>query len=108
MKYLDEYKNFVSTIKNPLEKLDDIETYMDAFESSFDQIEGNHEMGLISNKEYKILVKERDIFFKWGNEEITLQVLVFIGITYNSYRKPSETYTHHPLNISSFFSCDWN
>ena len=44
---------------------------MDAFESSFDQIEGNHEMGLISNKEYKILVKERDSFFKWGNEEIT-------------------------------------
>jgi len=25
----------------------------------------------ISNKEYKILVKERDSFFKWGNEEIT-------------------------------------
>ena len=71
MEYLDGYKNFVSTIKNPLEKLDDIETYMDAFESSFDQIEGNHEMGLISNKEYKILVKERDSFFKWGNEEIT-------------------------------------
>ena len=71
MEHLDGYKNFVSTIKDPLEKLDDIETYMDAFESSFDQIEGNHEMGLISNKEYKILVKERDIFFKWGNEEIT-------------------------------------
>jgi hypothetical protein len=71
MEYLDGYKNFVSTIKNPLEKLDDIETYMDAFESSFDQIDGNYEMGLISNKEYKIQVKERDSFFKWGNEEIT-------------------------------------
>jgi hypothetical protein len=71
MEHLDGYKNFVSTIKDPLEKLDDIETYMDAFESSFDQIDGNHEMGLISNKEYKIQVKERDSFFKWGNEEIT-------------------------------------
>ena len=32
---------------------------MDAFESSFDQIEGNHEMGLISNKEYNADVIER-------------------------------------------------
>jgi hypothetical protein len=71
MEHLDGYKNFVSTIKDPLERLDDIEVYLDDFESSFDQIEGNHEMGLISNKEYKILVKERDIFFKWGNDEIT-------------------------------------
>jgi hypothetical protein len=71
MEHLDGYKNFVSTIKDPLERLDDIEVYLDDFESSFDQIDGNHEMGLISNKEYKILVKERDSFFKWGNEEIT-------------------------------------
>ena len=71
MKYIAEYKKYVSTIGDPLEKLDDIETYMDAFESSFDQIEGNHEMGLISNKEYKIQVKERDSFFKWCNEEMT-------------------------------------
>ena len=71
MEHLDGYKNFVSTIKDPLERLDDIEVYLDDFESSFDQIEGNHEMGLISNKEYKIQVKERDSFFKWGNEEIT-------------------------------------
>ena len=28
-------------------------------------------MGLISNKEYKSLVKERDGLFLWGNEEIT-------------------------------------
>ena len=71
MEHLDGYKNFVSTIKDPLERLDDIEVYLDDFEGGFDQIEGNHEMGLISNKEYKILVKERDSFFKWGNEEIT-------------------------------------
>jgi hypothetical protein len=71
MEYLDGYKDFISTIKDPLERLDDIEVYLDDFESSFDQIDGNHEMGLISNKEYKILVKERDSFFKWGNEEIT-------------------------------------
>tara|TARA_B100001750_G_scaffold239128_1_gene246752 strand:- start:70 stop:966 length:897 start_codon:yes stop_codon:yes gene_type:complete len=71
MEYLDGYKNFVSTIKDPLERLDDIEVYLDDFERGFDQIEGNHEMGLISNKEYKSLVKERDGLFLWGNEEIT-------------------------------------
>jgi hypothetical protein len=71
MKYIAEYKKYVSTIGDPLEKLDDIETYMDALESSFDQIDGKHEMGLISNKEYKIQVKERDSFFKWCNEEMT-------------------------------------
>jgi hypothetical protein len=71
MEYLDEYKNFVSTIKDPLERLDDIKVYLDDFERGFDQIEGNHEMGLISNKEYKSLVKERDGLFLWGNEEIT-------------------------------------
>ncbi len=71
MQSLDEYKNFVSTIKDPLERLDDIEVYLDDFERWFDQIEGNHEMGLISNKEYKSLVKERDSLFLWGNEEIT-------------------------------------
>ena len=62
MEYLDGYKNFVSTIKDPLERLDDIEVYLDEFERGFDQIEGNNEMGLLSNKEYKILVKERDSF----------------------------------------------
>jgi len=72
MKYIAEYKKYVSTIGEPLERLDDIETYMDAFDRSFDQIDGNHEMGLISDKEYKSLVKERDSFFKWCNEEITL------------------------------------
>ena len=71
MEYLDGYKNFVSTIKAPLERLDEIEVYLDDFERGFDQIEGNHEMGLISNKEYKSLVKERDGLFLWGNEEIT-------------------------------------
>jgi hypothetical protein len=71
MEYLDEYKNFVSTIKDPLERLDDIEVYMEDFERGFDQIDGNHEMGLVSNKEYKIQVKERDSFFKYCNEEIT-------------------------------------
>ena len=71
MEHLDGYKNFVSTIKDPLERLDDIEVYMEDFERGFDQIDGNHEMGLVSNKEYKIQVKERDSFFKYCNEEIT-------------------------------------
>jgi len=71
MKYIAEYKKYFSTIGDPLEKLDDIETYMDDLERCFDQIDGKHEMGLISNKEYKIQVKERDSFFKWCNEEMT-------------------------------------
>ena len=71
MKYIAEYKKYISTIGDPLEKLDDIETYMDDLERCFDQIDGKHEMGLISNKEYKIQVKERDSFFKWCNEEMT-------------------------------------
>jgi hypothetical protein len=71
MEYINEYKNFVSTIIDPLERLDDIEVYLDEFERGFDQIEGNHAIGRISNKEYKSLVKERDGFFKWGNEEMT-------------------------------------
>ncbi len=71
MKYLDDYKNFVSTIEDPLERLDDIEVYLEDFESGFDQIIGNHALGLISNKKYKSQVKERDSFFKWGNAQIS-------------------------------------
>jgi hypothetical protein len=71
MEYNAEYKKYVSTIGDPLERLDDIETYLEDVERGFDQIDGNHEMGLISDKEYKSLVKERDSFFKWCNEEIT-------------------------------------
>ena len=70
MKYIAEYKKYVSTIGDPLERLDDIETYLEDFERGFNQIDGNHEMGLISDKEYKSLVKERDSFLKWCNEEI--------------------------------------
>ena len=72
MKYLDEYKNFVSTIEDPLERLDDIEVYLDDLAREFDQIEGNHAIGRISNKEYKSHVKESDGIFKWGNERISL------------------------------------
>ena len=71
MEYIDEYKNFVSTIKDPLERLDDIEVYLDNFQRSFDQIEGNHAIGRISNKEYKSHVKEIDSIFKWGYEQIS-------------------------------------
>ncbi len=71
MKYIAEYKKYFSTIGDPLERLDDIETYLEDFERGFNQIDGNHEMGLISDKEYKSLVMERDSFLKWCNEEIT-------------------------------------
>ena len=71
MKYIAEYKKYFSTIGDPLERLDDIETYLEDFERGFNQIDGNHEIGLISDKEYKSLVMERDSFLKWCNEEIT-------------------------------------
>ena len=71
MEYIDEYNNFVSTIEDPLERMDDIEVYLDNFQRSFDQIEGNHAIGRISNKEYKSHVKEIDSIFKWGYEQIS-------------------------------------
>ena len=71
MEYLDGYKDFVSTIEDPLERMDDIAVYLDNFQRSFDQIKGNHAIGRISNKEYKSHVKEIDSIFKWGYEQIS-------------------------------------
>ena len=42
MEYLDGYKNFVSTIKDPLERLDDIEVFIEEYSWSSDRIEESH------------------------------------------------------------------
>ena len=63
MKYLDEYKNFVSTIEDPLERLDDIEVFIEEYEWSSDRIEESHAIGQTSIKEYKSHIKESTVLF---------------------------------------------
>ena len=72
MKYLDEYKNFVSTIEDPLERLDDIEVFIEEYEWSSDRIEESHASGQTSIKEYKSHIKESTVLFKWGDEQVSL------------------------------------
>ena len=43
MKYLKEYKDFYSSIKDPLEKLDEVQVELDGLEIASDQIHGNYE-----------------------------------------------------------------
>jgi len=66
MEYLDEYKNFVSTIKNPLERLDEIETYLGFLENPRTDIEGYYDMGSISREAYETESQELDSYFNWG------------------------------------------
>ena len=72
MKYLKEYKDFYSSIKDPLEKLDEVQVELDGLEIASDQINGNYELGRIPEEEYKTLSKEINSFFEWGKEEISI------------------------------------
>ena len=72
MKYLKEYKDFYSSIKDPLEKLDEVQVELDGLEIASDQIHGNYELGGIPEEEYKSLSKEMNSFFEWGKEEISI------------------------------------
>ena len=72
MKYLKEYKDFYSSIKDPLEKLDEVQVELDGLEIASDQINGNYELGGIPEEEYKSLSKEMNSFFEWGKEEISI------------------------------------
>ena len=72
MKYLKEYKDFYSSIKDPLEKLDEVQVELDGLEIASDQINGNYELGGIPEEEYKSLSKEMNRFFEWGKEEISI------------------------------------
>ena len=72
MKYLKEYKAFYSSIKDPLEKLDEVQVQLNGLEIASDQINGNYELGRIPEEEYKTLSKEINSFFEWGKEEISI------------------------------------
>ena len=72
MKYLNEYKDFYSCIKDPLEKLDELQVELDGLEIASDQIFGNYQLGGIPEDEYKTLSKEINSFFEWGKDEISI------------------------------------
>ena len=72
MKYLKEYIDFYSSIKDPLEKLDEVQVELDGLEIASDQIHGNYELGGTPEEEYKSLSKEINSFFEWGKEEISI------------------------------------
>ena len=71
MQSLDEYKNFVSTIKDPLERLDEIEALLEFLENPLTQIEGHYDMGSISREAYETESQELDSYFKWGMPQIS-------------------------------------
>ena len=47
MKYLKEYKDFYSSIKDPLDKFDELQVQLNGLEIASDQIHGNYELGRI-------------------------------------------------------------
>lgn len=71
MQSLDEYKNFVSTIKDPLERLDEIEVLLEFLENPRTEIEGHYHMGSISREAYETESQELDSYFKWGMPQIS-------------------------------------
>jgi len=71
MQSLDEYKNFVSTIKDPLERLDEIEAFLEFLENPRGEIEASYDMGSISREEYETESQEMDSYFKWGWPQIS-------------------------------------
>ena len=71
MQSLDEYKNFVSTIKDPLERLDEIEVLLEFLENPRTEIEGHYHMGSISREAYETESQELDSYFNWGMPQIS-------------------------------------
>jgi hypothetical protein len=71
MEYLDQYKNFVSTIKDPLERLDEIEALLEFLENPRTEIEGHYYMGSISREAYETESQELDSYFNWGMPQIS-------------------------------------
>ena len=71
MQSLDEYKNFVSTIKDPLERLDEIEALLEFLENPRTEIEGHYYMGSISREAYETESQELDSYFNWGMPQIS-------------------------------------
>ena len=71
MQSLDEYKNFVSTIKDPLERLDEVEALLEFLENPRTEIEGHYDMGSISREAYETESQELDSYFNWGMPQIS-------------------------------------
>ena len=71
MQSLDEYKNFVSTIKDPLERLDEIEALLEFLENPRTDIQGHYDMGSISREAYETESQELDSYFNWGMPQIS-------------------------------------
>jgi hypothetical protein len=71
MQSLDEYKNFVSTIKDPLERLDEIEALLEFLENPRTEIEGHYDMGSISREAYETESQELDSYLNWGMPQIS-------------------------------------
>ena len=72
MKYLQEYKEFFSSIDDSLERLDDLEVQLEGLEIASDQIYGNHELGVISEDEFESKTKEINSFIEWGKAQISV------------------------------------
>ena len=64
MKYLQEYKEFFSSIDDPLERLDDLQVQLEGLEIASDQIYGNHELGVISEDEFQSKTREINSFIE--------------------------------------------
>jgi len=71
MQSLDEYKNFVSTIKDPLERLDEIEVLLEFLENPRTDIQAHYDMGSISREAYETESQELDSYFNWGMPQIS-------------------------------------
>ena len=71
MQSLDEYKHFVSTIKDPLERLDEIEVLLEFLENPRTDIQAHYDMGSISREAYETESQELDSYFNWGMPQIS-------------------------------------
>ena len=71
MKYLQEYKEFFSSIDDSLERLDDLEVQLEGLEIVSDQIYGNHELCVISEDEFQSKTKEINSFIEWVTSQIS-------------------------------------
>ena len=66
VKYLQEYKEFFSSIDDPLERLDDLEVQLEDLEIASDQMHGSHEFGGISGDEFQSKTSEINSFIEWA------------------------------------------
>ena len=71
MKSLDGFKKLVSTIEDPLERLDEIEVLLEFLENPRTDIQAHYDMGSISREAYETESQELDSYFNWGMPQIS-------------------------------------